>query len=99
MQWARLKSVQSRDWKPGRWRPVERTRVTNPDTDCVGGGVIMGATVVIYADDSERWYENFYDFDWNLEFTESDEDPNKKPYKDYLRGLEKALVLARQGHE
>jgi len=54
--------------KAGRWRPVARTRVTNDNTDCRGGGVPMGARIVIYADKPRPFgYEGKYDFDWNVE--------------------------------
>lgn len=52
----------------GRWRPVARTRITNDDQDCRGGGVPIGARIVIYADEPrEHTFEGRYDYDWNVE--------------------------------
>lgn len=64
---ARLKPCQMTHWKHSRWRPVARTRITNPKTDCHGGGVPMHATLVIYADKPRFWYESEHDFIWNVE--------------------------------
>lgn len=65
---ARLKPCCVNDWKHGRWRRVERTRVTNDRDDCRGGGVPIGARLVIYADAGLQLLgEDKFDFDWNVE--------------------------------
>ena len=66
---ARLKPCNANGWKLGRWRKVEKTRTTNDKDDSRGGGVPIGARIVIYADDPREYFggEGKYDFDWNIE--------------------------------
>lgn len=66
MHEARTKATPTRP--TGRWRPVERTRITNDDQDSRGGGVPIGARIVIYADKPREYnFEGTYDFEWNVE--------------------------------
>jgi hypothetical protein len=67
---ARCKPCDVNKWKWGRWRPVQRTRITNQKDDCAGGGVPMGCGVVIYSDKPERFGEFDYDFTHNVEVKE-----------------------------
>lgn len=65
------------NWRPGRWRPVRaiKTTVDNPhgpiaDDEiraCRGGGVPIGAKIVVYEDKPRRWGESWYDFEWEVE--------------------------------